>query len=428
MKSPSRLVTSAALAAAALLASGPASAQDEAPAEAPSPPAVEAVVVPAPEDVPLPATRPVVDEPAGSCAAQAYERARGGVVEVESGGRRGAGALVVDSSHVITLLRIVERGHGITVTDAQGNRRQARIVLTADSDELVMLALDAPLPGAPLPIAPWEAVRVGLPVVVLGAPSADTPRGLPETFRGTLPWAASEGIVSARGERAIQTDARIEAVRGGPIVSCAGELVAVLGPTHDRMTGPSLHSMPAVPAVADLISRLDHPEGYGGRWHVTGGLALGAVYEDPDWLWGGTLMLGLIGYDSFLLMGRFSYFFTSFDPTGSDVANVTKDRIRGDAYVAWRQLITFGRMAMYFELGAGASVTRWSREARRAEIVDEGAGPEVRWVEDETEDWSVRPMAVLNLLHGPMMLSYTLEVDIDREHVVHLFNIGFRMH
>jgi hypothetical protein len=36
-------------------------------------------------------------------------------------------------------------------------------------------------------------------------------------------------------------------------------------------------------------------------------------------------------------------------------------------------------------------------------------------------------MAVVNLLHGPLIINYTFEVDIDREHVVHLWNLGFRM-
>src|SRR5690606_4567167 len=112
----------------------------------------------------------------------------------------------------------------------------------------VMLALDAPLPGAPLPVAPWDAVTVGLPVVVIGTPSDALPRGLPETLRGTVPWAASEGIVAARGERGIQTDARLRTMAGSPIVTCAGELVAVLGPGHPQMMGPRLRSMPAVPA------------------------------------------------------------------------------------------------------------------------------------------------------------------------------------
>ncbi|UJR81407.1 S1C family serine protease [Sandaracinus amylolyticus] len=418
MHSRARLVLAVALVAPSVLVSRLASAQDV------SPPPVE--TPPPPVETPPPPTPETVVAPATTCAGQAHTRARDSVVHVESGGRSGAGVLVVDSRHVVSVLRIVEQGHDITVTDAQGNRRRGHIVLTADSDELVMIELDAPLPGTALPIAPWDVVSVGMPVVLVGAPASEAPRFLPGTFRGTLPWAVSEGVVASRGERAIQTDARISTMRGSPIVTCAGEVVAILGPAHDRMMGPTVHSMPAVPALVDLTSRLASPEGYGGRWNLTGGLALGAVYEDPDWLWGGTLMIGVVGLDAFVLVGRFSYFYSSFEPTGSDVASVTKDRIRGDAYVGWRQILVFGRMAMHFELALGASVTRWSREARVAEIVDEGAGPVIRWRDDETDDWSVRPMAVINLMHGPMLLSYTLEYDVDREHFMHLFNVGAR--
>ena len=77
-------------------------------------------------------------------------------------------------------------------------------------------------------------------------------------------------------------------------------------------------------------------------------------------------------------------------------------------------------------LALGASVTSVHRETRRAELAVEGGAPVLRWRDEETQFWSVRPMAVVNLLHGPMLISYTLEVDIDREHVVHVFQLGAR--
>lgn len=371
------------------------------------------------------AATPVVVE---TCAAQAERLARDAVVRVTSGGRWGAGTLVADAAHVVTPLRIVEQGHGIEVTDGAGNRREAHIVLTADADGLAMLELDAPLPGRPLPLAPWEIVQVGVPVVLVGVPGEDLPRGLPQSFRGTLPWAASEGMVAARGERGIQADLQVRTMRGSPIVTCAGELVAMLGDAHEIFGGgPTVHAMPAVPAIADLVSRLDHPEGYGGRWSFTGGLAVAATYEDPAWLWGASVQLGIVAVDAVLLAGRFSYFWANDQPTGSGVISTHEDRFRGDAYLAWRQILALGRFAMYFELGLGASVTRVRSESRRAEIVDTMGVSAVRWSESVAESWSVRPMAVLNLLHGPVMLSYTLEVDVDREHVVHVFTVGGRM-
>lgn len=421
------------LASMSLLVASPLTAQEPPPVEPPAPEQVEPPppprTPPPPPRVemrPSPATETAPPLAPETCSAQAYERARGAVVRVLSGGRVGQGALIADSAHVVTPLRVVEQGHGVDVIDADGNRRRARIVLTADSDGLAMLELDAALPGRPLPLAPWDGVHVGMPVVLVGAPSDHMPPRAPELLRGTLPWAASEGIVSARGPRAIQTDATVGTIAGSPLVSCAGELVALLGPSHELMQGPVVHTMPGVPALADLVSRLDRPESYGGRWNFTGGLALAGTYEDPGWLWGASLHVGLIGLDAFILGARFSYFFQNEDPVGTDVLTVHDDRYRGDAFVGWRQILAFGHFAMHFELALGASVTSVHRETRRAEVAVEGGAPVLRWRDEETQFWSVRPMAVVNLLHGPMLISYTLEVDIDREHVVHVFQLGAR--
>ena len=360
------------------------------------------------------------------CAERAYPIARASAVRVASGGRHGAGVIVLDGRHVATALWIVEHGHGIEVTDADGNERHARIILTADEDGLAMLELDAALPGRPLGVAEWEAVRVGRPVVVVGVPSPDAPRGAPGMARGTAPWAASAGIVSARGDRAIQVDAALSAPIGSPIVDCDGALVGVVGRTLESPMG-SYVVMPGVPAIIDLASRADHPEGYGGRWALTGGISLGAVYEDPQWLWGASITLGVIALDAVVLAVRGHYYWNDDSPLGGDVLSVHRSRIRGDAFLAWRQILVFGRMAMHFELGAGASVTRWREETRRGEIDSSTGAPTLRWTATNQEDWSVRPMVLLNLIHGPAILSYTLELDIDREHLMHVFAAGVRM-
>ncbi len=297
--------------------------------------------------------------------------------------------------------------------DGAGNAREGRIVLTADDDGLALVELGAALPGPPLELASWEDVQVGRRVVALGVPSPGT----------TFPWTASEGIVSARSEREIQTDAHVTAGAGSPLVDCAGRVVALVLPA--RMRG-DVERMVAVPALADIASRSNRDEGYGGRWDLTGGLTLAGAYEDPEWLWGVGVTMGLIGLDSFFLIGRFHYLGSSEDPTGSDVLSISRTRIRGDAYVGWRQIVRHPTFAWYFELGLGASVTWVHQTDRTAAVVDPGTGPTIEWTDTDTEAWSVRPMAVASILRGPLIFSYTFEVDIDREHVVHLFNLGVR--
>jgi hypothetical protein len=368
----------------------------------------EAAVAPEP-----PSTPPPRRSAAPSCAERAHDRSSASVVRVASGDRAGVGVVVVDSRHVVTALFIVRDGRSVDVTDGAGNAREARIVLTADDDGLALLELDTALPGAPLAVAPWEDVQVGRRVVALGVPAPGT----------RFPWTASEGIVSARGEREVQTDARITEGPGSPLLDCEGRVVALARPS--RMRG-EVEGMPAVPAIADIASRADHDEGYGGRWDLTGGLTLAGAYEDPAWLWGIGVTLGIIALDRIFLIGRFHYMGSSEDPTGTNVLSLSRTRIRGDAYAGWRQIVRHGESAWYFELGLGASVTWVHQTSRSADIVDPGTGPVIEWTDTETEAWSVRPMAVASILRGPLIISYTFEVDIDREHVVHLFDLGVR--
>lgn len=406
------------------LAASPTLAQDDAGTEATPP---EENPPPRAEARAESAVRDPAPPRAAGCAERAYPIARASVVRVESGGRRGAGVITADPRHVATAIWIVEHGHGIDITDVDGNRRHARIVLTSDSDGLALLELDSALPGPVLSIASWDQVPIGAEVVVVGVPNQGAPRMAPESARGTAPWAASTGIVASRSDRALQTDAAIGAPIGSPIVDCEGALIGIVGRRIDSPSGAYVH-MPAAPAIVDLASRAEHPEGYGGRWALTGGLALGALYEDPQWLLGGSLSIGVIALDSVILAARAHYYYMEDSPLGSDVLSQSRDRFRGDAFLAWRQILVIGSFAMHFELGAGASVTRTRERTRHARIEDDGAGNAViRWRETSIEGWSVRPLAILNLLHGPVVISYALELDVDRLHLTHVFGLGARM-
>ncbi len=247
-------------------------------------------------------------------------------------------------------------------------------------------------------------------------------------MRGLLPWGASQGIVSARGIRAIQTDAATHVRAGTPVVGCHGRLVALVGAS--AQTGGShtegVRAMPAAPAIADLVARIGHGEGYAGRVDLVGGLALAALYEDPTWLGGATLTLGIVALDAVTLAARGGYFFSNEQPTGSDVVSLHRERFRADGFIAWRQLIAVGRMAAHLELGAGGSVTSANEQQRRAVLTTEAGASTLRFTDTGTQSWSVRPMLVLNLQAGPMLAGYTVEFDVDREHAVHVFQLGGR--
>lgn len=361
-----------------------------------------------------------------ACAQTVYSSARASVVRVESGTRVGSGFLAVDASHVITSFRLVRDGHGVRVVDPEGNVRNATIINTAGDDDLAMLELASPLPGAALPIASWDDVHVGMPVVALSQSVVGARHRLmggPQTA-GLFDLAVAAGVVSAVGDRAIQTDIDLDGgSSGGPILDCRGHVVATVsiafaGPDQEIYLGS------AVPALADLTSRVEHPEGYGGRVAFFFGLGLSGAFEDPGWLYGGYLQVGMTALDAFVLSGRFHYLMRSDTPSGGPRITSETDRLRGDAYAGWRQLVTLGPgMGFHFELGVGASVSSVHESWRNATIV----GGDIRIESSEHQQWAVRPMAVLNLQFGFLQISYSAEWDTSRQNVMHLLDLGFRL-
>jgi hypothetical protein len=312
------------------------------------------------------------------------------------------------------------------VVDPDGNVRNATVMNTAADDDLAMLALTSPLPGAPLELSDWSALHVGSPVVALAHSHLGGRRrimGGPQT-EGLFDWAAAAGVVSAIGDRAIQTDIALsDGSSGGPILDCSGRVVATVSIAFAGMEPIFLGS--GVPALADLVSRVEHAEGYGGRVGFQIGLGIAAAFEDPGWVYGGYLQLGLTALDAFVLGGRFHFLMRNDEPSGTAVLSENQQRFRGDAYVGWRQLVTLGPgMGFHFELGLGASVTS-VQEDRRVAMID--ATNAIRIVSGSHQQWDVRPMAVLNIQLGWVLIGYTAEWDPSRQHVQHLFDLGFRL-
>lgn len=423
-----RIALSFSLLTLATLSPYAARAQDTAPASEPSP---EVSVADTPREASPPevqlAPPPATAAPTESaCAQTVYARARASVVRVESGTRVGSGFLAVDASHVITSFRLIRDGHGVRVVDPDGNVRNATVINTAGDDDLAMLELASPLPGAALPTASWDDVRVGMPVVALAQSLVGGHRRLmggPQTA-GLFEWAIAAGVVSAVGDRAIQTDIDLDGgSSGGPILDCTGHVVATVS---IAFAGPdeAIYLGSAVPALSDLTSRVAHPEGYGGRVAFFFGLGISGAFEDPGWVYGGYLQVGMTALDAFVLSGRFHYLMRSDSPSGGPRITSETDRLRGDAYAGWRQLVTLGPgMGFHFELGLGASVSSVHESWRNATLV----GGDIRIDSSEHQQWAVRPMAVLNLQFGFFQISYTAEWDTNRQNVMHLFDVGVRL-
>lgn len=426
----------------ASLAFAPAALAQEAPVEAaPSAPAISAPaasVEPAVSEATVSvAPTPVPPAEADLCAETAHDRASASVVRVESGTSVGSGFLVLDASHVVTSFRTVRDGHGVRVVDHAGNARGARVVVTAPDDDLALLALATPLSAEPLPVADVDGLRVGMRIVAIGHPYLRGRDQIALGLRGEglFEQTLSEGVVSALGPRSLSTDARLASGSvGGPIVDCEGEVAGAVSVARVGMMEQVFLGASAV-AIADLVSRAQHEEGYSGRIGPYFGIGIAAAFEDPGWPLGLYAMVGLNVLDSFVLAGRIHYLQRDDSPPSAEgVLSTSDQRYRGDAFVAWRQLVTFGPGAgFHFELGAGASVTSLHRRTRTATIDDSTGTAVLRTSDAEVQRWAVRPMLVLNVDVGPLMIGYTVELDVqsrsglsDLLRIQHVFDLGAR--
>jgi hypothetical protein len=368
-----------------------------------------------------------------TCIGAVHAAARASIVRVESGLAVGAGFLALDAAHVVTSRSIVADGHGVRVVDVEGNARAARVVVTAPDDDLALLELASPLPGAPLEVADPAALDVGREVVVPSFALGATRRG--RDGRHDFEFSLTAGALNALGERAVQVDAR-PAIVGAPIVDCHGEVVGVARRgffmTTDDFTFGS-----GAGAVADLVSRVGAPETHGGRVDLFLGLGLSAAFEDqpperePDLLGGAYLQLGVTALDAFVLAARGHFLSGGTDPTGSSVLRREGRRFRVDAYLGWRQLVQLGPgMGLHFELSIGASATL-HRDQSRALVSTAGG---FSFVDTVTERWRVRPLVMATLELGMVQLGYQVELELEDRgrldagggHLYHLMSLGAR--
>jgi S1-C subfamily serine protease len=376
----------------------------------------------------------VAATPATTCIGAVNGSARASIVRVESGLAVGAGFLAIDATHVVTSRSLVADGHGVRVVDAEGNARSATVIVSAPDDDLALLELATALPAAALDVAGWEALDVGREVVVVSFALGDSRHG--RSGRGEFEFSMTSGALNAIGERSIQIDAH-PAVVGSPVIDCHGDVVGVARRGMMMLTGDDFTFGTGSNAVADLLSRADHPEAHGGRVRLSLGLGLSSVFEDlptglePDWLMGGYLQLALTVNDAFVLAARGHYLQGGTEPSGSDVLRREARRFRIDAYAGWRQLVQFGPgMGFHFELGLGASASLLRDQNRR--LLNDGMG--LRFVDEISERWRVRPMVVVNVDFSFVQLSYQLELELEDRgrldagggHAYHVFSIGAR--
>ncbi|MFZ1384019.1 MAG: trypsin-like peptidase domain-containing protein [Propionicimonas sp.] len=230
----------------------------------------------------------------GSCeAASLAARSLPAVVTVfvsgQNGSGSGSGAVIASDGVIVTNDHVIHEGlkqGSIQVLMNNGQVYPATVVGTDAVTDLAVLSIEAK--GlATMQIASGDPVRVGQPVVAMGAPlglSGTVTAGIVSAVNRDVPAPKASGGTTVLA-RSIQTDASINPGNsGGPLVDCRGRLVGVntaistVPNAEGAAGGGSVGIGFAVPA--DIVTRITGQLRASGRaTHPWLGVALSEV--DP---------------------------------------------------------------------------------------------------------------------------------------------------
>jgi putative serine protease PepD len=164
---------------------------------------------------------------------EVYTRDGRGVVSVDvaatsdAGPAGGSGFVVDEAGHIVTNQHVVEGAEEISVSFADGVRREAEVVGQDPSTDVALIQVDAPRKALkPLTLGDSNSVGVGEPVIAIGNPL-------------NVGISVTTGIVSGLGRPikapnnytindAVQTDAAINPGNsGGPLLDSRGTVIGV---------------------------------------------------------------------------------------------------------------------------------------------------------------------------------------------------------
>ena len=145
----------------------------------------------------------------------------------------GSGEVIRADGYIVTNNHVVAgatTGGSITVVFDNGTSVAARLVGSDPLSDIAVVKVDTGRPLPPIPLGDSARLRIGEPVVVLGAPlglSSTVTAGIVSALGRTI-TVPGEGSANAVLLDAIQTDAAINPGNsGGALVDCSGRLVGI---------------------------------------------------------------------------------------------------------------------------------------------------------------------------------------------------------
>lgn len=336
----------AALCASTLLLAPAVRAQEE-------PPQVELP----PNPPPAPKTKPPTPVPphtelAPKCEEayieHVYKNTKPSVVRItRPDGGLGTGFVFHSNRHIATALHVVDLGRELKVEFPNGKVTTAEVVAYDEQHDVALLELAAAT-DAPV-LQPRQNVNIGAPVLAIGNPYGDLTKYV-EDLEGLLNFSVTQGIVSAKSEAYIQTDAVLSPGNsGGPMLTCDGKVVGVADKLLESRIGfgvPIAHVIKLTQKIGD--------KKYRGRWTSRdGGLGVLLMADDANTYLGFYLGGSLVAYDRIAITTRIGMGFAGKGDTSEPVVDRSIRRLFGEMTVGYRFLLFPFSFPLYATVGGG---------------------------------------------------------------------------
>jgi S1-C subfamily serine protease len=318
-------------------------------------------------------------------------------------GALGTGFVFFSPKHVATALHVVDLGREVRVEFPGGRVIEAEVVAVDEKHDLAILEL-AESSGA-RPLAPRYDIDVGAPIVAIGNPYGDLARYSKE-LEGLLNFSVSQGIVSAKSEAYIQTDAVLSPGNsGGPMLSCDGQVVGVA----DRLLESRIGFGVPVSHLSTLAQKIGDQK-YLGRWMGRDG-GFGLVWHsDVNSYFGFYLGGSIVGYDRVAITTRLGAVFGGNYETSEPIVDRSMRRFYFEMLLGYR-ILFFPYVAptyMTFSIGGIAMIDRGEEIRLRA---DPMAPQGLSATTTKIRGGGIQPMAQAVLHLANLELSYGFALD-----------------
>jgi hypothetical protein len=319
-------------------------------------------------------------------------------------GALGTGFVFHSPRHVATALHVVDLGRELKVEFPTGRVTTAEVVAIDDEHDLAILELAQPS-NAP-PLEPRMSVSVGSPILAIGNPYGDLARFSNE-LEGLLNFSVSQGIVSAKSDTFLQTDAVLSPGNsGGPMLTCDGKVVGVADRLLDSRIGFGV-PVPHLVALADHIGERK----YRGRWTWRDS-TIGAVWQSDASAYLGFYLGGsIVAYDRISFTIRLGVAFAGKNDSAEPIVERSVRRIFGEGVLGYRLLIAPYTFPTYLTIGAGIFGTFDRGEETRLAIAS-GAEPRLVASTSSIRGGGVAPIAQAVLHLAALEVSYGYALDV----------------